>query len=39
VRLGSGVAVLISALMFVWAILVAGRTKQATLTGALQPAE
>ena len=30
VRLGSGVFVVISALMFVWAVLVPGREKQAT---------
>ncbi|XUJ33294.1 hypothetical protein ACQ5SK_36165 [Bradyrhizobium japonicum] len=39
VRLGSGVFVAISALMFVWAVLVPGREKQATIPGALQPAE
>jgi nitric oxide reductase subunit B len=39
VRLGSGVFVAISALMFVWAVLVPGREKQATISGALQPAE
>jgi nitric oxide reductase subunit B len=39
VRLGSGVFVLISALMFVWAVLVPGRAKQPALPGALQPAE
>ena len=39
VRLGSGVFVLVSALMFVWAVLVPGREKQAVVPGALQPAE
>jgi nitric oxide reductase subunit B len=39
VRLGSGVFVLISALMFVWAVLVPGRERQAVASGALQPAE
>jgi nitric oxide reductase subunit B len=39
VRLGSGVFVLVSALMFVWAVLVPGREKQAVAPGALQPAE
>jgi nitric oxide reductase subunit B len=39
VRLGSGVFVLISALMFVWAVLVPGRQKQPVLGGALQLAE
>ena len=40
VRLGSGVFVVISALMFVWAVLVPGREKQAAQSGAaLQPAE
>ena len=39
VRLGSGVVVLISALMFVWAVLVPGREKQAAVGGYLQPAE
>lgn len=38
-RLGSGVFVLVSALMFVWAVLVPGREKQAVAPGALQPAE
>ena len=39
VRLGSGVFVLISALMFVWAVLVPGRERPAVASGALQPAE
>ena len=39
VRLGSGVFVLISALMFVWSILVPGREKQAASSVILQPAE
>ncbi|WP_063694370.1 cbb3-type cytochrome c oxidase subunit I [Bradyrhizobium stylosanthis] len=39
IRLGSGVFVAISALMFVWAVLVPGREKQATIPAALQPAE
>jgi nitric oxide reductase subunit B len=39
VRLGSGVFVLASALMFVWAVLVPGREKQPVVGGALQPAE
>ncbi|MBK5962471.1 nitric-oxide reductase large subunit [Rhodoplanes elegans] len=39
VRLGSGVVVVISALMFVWAILVPGRETQDAPRGVLQPAE
>jgi nitric oxide reductase subunit B len=40
VRLGSGVFVLVSALMFVWAVLVPGRETQRAVPGAaLQPAE
>jgi nitric oxide reductase subunit B len=39
VRLGSGVFVAISALMFVWAVLVPGREKKPLVSGALQPAE
>jgi len=39
VRLGSGVCVLVSALMFVWAVLVPGRERQSVAPGALQPAE
>ncbi|UDF32415.1 UNVERIFIED_ORG: cbb3-type cytochrome c oxidase subunit I (plasmid) [Roseateles sp. XES5] len=39
VRLGSGVAVLFSALMFVWAVLVPGRERRDSLTELIQPAE
>ena len=39
VRLGSGVVVLVSALMFAWAVLVPGREKSTTPAGRLQPAE
>jgi nitric oxide reductase subunit B len=39
VRLGSGVFVVISAVMFVWAVLVPGRAKQTVGPIALQPAE
>jgi nitric oxide reductase subunit B len=39
IRLGSGVFVLISAVMFVWAVLVPGRTREPRLSGSLQPAE
>lgn len=39
VRLGSGVAVLIAALMFIWAVLVPGRERATDLPGTLQPAE
>jgi len=40
VRLGSGVFVVISAVMFVWAVLVPGRERQAAVpSAALQPAE
>ncbi|MCY1244236.1 Cytochrome C and Quinol oxidase polypeptide I [compost metagenome] len=39
IRLGSGVFVLISALMFVWAILVPGRERSEKLSAAVQPAE
>jgi nitric oxide reductase subunit B len=39
VRLGSGVFVLISALMFVWAVLVPEREREPRLSGTLQPAE
>ena len=35
----AGVFVAIAALMFVWAVLVPGREKQAVIPGALQPAE
>jgi nitric oxide reductase subunit B len=39
VRLGSGAFVVISAVMFVWAVLVPGRQKQPVISAALQPAE
>lgn len=40
IRLGSGVVVVISALMFVWAVLVPGRQRSQKLSGfAQQPAE
>jgi nitric oxide reductase subunit B len=39
IRLGSGVFVVISAVMFVWAVLVPGREKQPVIPGVLQPAE
>jgi nitric oxide reductase subunit B len=39
VRLGSGVFVLISALMFVYAVFVPGREKAPRLVQGLQPAE
>jgi nitric oxide reductase subunit B len=39
IRLGSGVFVLISALMFVWAVLGPGRPREPRLGASLQPAE
>ncbi|MBB4018764.1 nitric oxide reductase subunit B [Chelatococcus caeni] len=39
IRLGSGVVVVVAALMFVWAVLVPGRERTAPSSGALQPAE
>ena len=39
VRLGSGVVVLVSALMFIWAVLVPGRERADSLTRMVQPAE
>jgi nitric oxide reductase subunit B len=39
IRLGSGAFVLVSALMFVWAVLVPGRERSLQLSGTLQPAE
>jgi nitric oxide reductase subunit B len=39
VRLGSGVVVVISALMFVWAVLVPGRERSADPVALAQPAE
>jgi len=39
VRLGSGVVVLISALMFIWAVLVPGRSRSPAPSQAVQPAE
>ncbi|MGY6250587.1 cbb3-type cytochrome c oxidase subunit I [Bosea thiooxidans] len=39
IRLGSGVAVVISALMFVWAVLVPGRERSPDPIGLAQPAE
>jgi nitric oxide reductase subunit B len=39
IRLGSGVFVVISAAMFIWAVLVPGRQRQASISAALQPAE
>jgi nitric oxide reductase subunit B len=38
VRLGSGVFVLISALMFVWAILVPGKDRVPAISGIAEPA-
>jgi nitric oxide reductase subunit B len=38
IRLGSGAFVLVSALMFVWAVLVPGRERSLQLSGTLQPA-
>jgi len=39
VRLGSGVIVVISALMFVWAVLVPGKVRREQPLGRVQPAE
>ena len=39
VRLGSGVVVVVSALMFAWAVLVPGRERSEKLSRAVQPAE
>ena len=39
VRLGSGAVVLVSALMFIWAVLVPGRERRENLTRLAQPAE
>lgn len=39
IRLGSGVVVVIAALMFVWAVLVPGRARTAPSGGTLQPSE
>jgi nitric oxide reductase subunit B len=39
VRLGSGLFVVISAVMFVWAVLVPGRARQPAISITLQPAE
>jgi nitric oxide reductase subunit B len=39
VRLGSGVFVVISAIMFVWAVLLPGRKKHPAISAAMQPAE
>ncbi len=39
IRLGSGAVVLISALMFIWAVLVPGRERSEKLSGVVQPAE
>ncbi|APF39378.1 cbb3-type cytochrome c oxidase subunit I [Chelatococcus daeguensis] len=39
IRLGSGVVVVVAALMFVWAVLVPGRERTAPSGGTLQPAE
>ncbi|MFG1281702.1 cbb3-type cytochrome c oxidase subunit I [Xanthobacter autotrophicus] len=39
IRLGSGVVVVLSALLFVWAILVPGRARSADLAGVAAPAE
>ena len=38
-RLGSGVVVVISALMFTWAVLVPGKERRDSLTSMVQPAE
>ncbi|MDI6835523.1 MAG: nitric-oxide reductase large subunit, partial [Rhizobiaceae bacterium] len=39
IRLGSGAVVLVSALMFIWAILVPGKKREPTYTSLAQPAE
>jgi nitric oxide reductase subunit B len=39
IRLGSGFAVLISAVMFIWAVLVPGKQKQGDVARLAQPAE
>ena len=39
IRLGSGVAVVLAALMFAWAVLVPGRERSAEPIGLAQPAE
>ncbi len=39
IRLGSGFAVLISAVMFIWAVLVPGKQKQGDVARLVQPAE
>eukprot|EP01031_Cornospumella_fuschlensis_P017891 gene17891-21891_t len=39
IRLGSGVFVMISALMFVWAIFVPGKQRSEKLSASMQPAE
>ena len=39
IRLGSGALVLISALMFIWAILVPGKERNTKVSGIVQPAE
>lgn len=39
IRLGSGVVVLISALMFLWALFVPGRQPEARITALAEPAE
>lgn len=39
IRLGSGAVVLVSALMFIWAVLMPGRERSEKLAGVVQPAE
>ena len=38
-RLGSGAVVLVSALMFVWAVLMPGKEKEPAFGGYVEPAE
>jgi len=38
-RLGSGIVVVISAFMFIWAVLVPGKERRANASGFVQPAE
>jgi nitric oxide reductase subunit B len=39
IRLGSGVVVVISAFMFIWAVLVPGKERRENTSGFVQPAE
>jgi nitric oxide reductase subunit B len=39
IRLGSGVFVLISALMFLWALFVPGKARNPSVAATVQPAE